>query len=79
MASDAIADARDRLDDGRVAELAPQGHDAHAHGVGERVGVLVPDALEQLLGRDGLAVGRQQRLEDAELLRRQVEVGARRA
>ena len=49
-ASHAVAGARHRLDHGGLAELAAQLHDRHPHRVGERVDVLVPDALEQLLG-----------------------------
>ena len=42
--------------------------DRHLDGGGERVGVLVPDSLEQLLGRDDAAVGAEQVLEHGELL-----------
>ena len=59
--SHAIAGAADRVDHGRVPELAAQGHDGHADRVGERVGPLVPDLLEQLVrSDDGAAESRLQ-------------------
>ncbi len=39
----------------------------------KRIELLVPRALEQLLGRDDRALGGEQRLEHGELLDRQVE------
>ena len=54
-----------------VAELAPQVHHRHADGVGERVDVLVPHALEQRLRAHDGAVGAQQHVQHAELLRAQ--------
>ena len=44
----------------RVAQLAAQRHHGHPDGVGERVGVLVPGLLQQLLGADHPAAGAQQ-------------------
>ena len=49
---DPVADPGSRLDDVRLSELAPQPADRDLHGLGERVGVLVPDLLEQLLGAE---------------------------
>jgi hypothetical protein len=43
---DAVADAGRGGDDGRVAELAAQPPDGDGDRVGERVGLLVPDALQ---------------------------------
>ena len=72
--SDPVAGTWDRLDQGRVAELAPQPADRHLDDVAERVDGVVPGALEQLLGRDHGAVGRQQDLQDGELLDAQLEL-----
>ena len=49
---DPVARADHRLDDRRLAELAPQRHHRHPDGGRERVGVLVPDPVEQLLAAD---------------------------
>lgn len=49
---DPVADTWQRLDD-RVAELAPQAAHRDGDGVGERVGVLVPDLREGSIGEDG--------------------------
>ena len=68
--------AWDGLDRRRVAELRAQPADRHLDDVRERVGVLVPDAGEQLLGGDGRAVGGEQHLEHAELLRAQRQQAA---
>src|SRR5215831_8958822 len=65
---DVIADAWVGGDDRRVAELAPQAADGHRDGVGERVGVFVPDLLEQVLGAEVRGAGAQQRLQNSELL-----------
>ena len=72
-AADAVAHARCGGDDRRVAEFAPQAADGHRDGVGERVGVLVPDLFEQVLGAEEGGAGAQERFEDGELLDRQVE------
>ena len=69
-----VPHADHRLDDRRLAELAAQRHDRDADGVGERVGVLVPHPLEQLLGADDATVGGHQHLEHAELLAGEVQV-----
>jgi ABC-type antimicrobial peptide transport system permease subunit len=44
----------------RVAEFAPELADGHAHGLRERVGVLVPGLLQEPFGGDGGTVGAQQ-------------------
>src|SRR5580704_15911628 len=63
-----VAAADDRLDQRRLPEFPPQAQDSDRDGVGERVGVLVPDLLEELLGRHYRAVGRDEHLEHTELL-----------
>ncbi len=78
-ASQPVSGSGHRFDDARLAELAAELHHRHADGGGERVDVGIPDALEKLLGRDGGAVGRQQDMQDAELLGREPELPARAA
>jgi hypothetical protein len=43
---DAVADAGCGADDGGSAELAAQPSDGNGDGIGERVGVFVPDLFE---------------------------------
>ena len=74
MAGEAVADTRRGGDDRGVAELAPQAADGHRDGVGERVGLLVPDLFEQVLGAEEGRRSRQERLEDRELLDRQLKL-----
>jgi hypothetical protein len=45
--SDPVAGLRDRLDDGRLTEPSPQPADRDLDGRGERVGGLVPDAIQR--------------------------------
>jgi D-alanyl-D-alanine carboxypeptidase/D-alanyl-D-alanine-endopeptidase (penicillin-binding protein 4) len=61
------------VDQRRVAELASQRHHRDPYRRGERVGVGVPDAFEQLLARDHPAARLEQLLQQAELLAGQVE------
>ena len=49
--SDPVSGAGDGLDQRRVAELRPQPVHRRLHRGGERVGRLVPDPVQQLLGR----------------------------
>ena len=63
-----ISAADNRLDDWRLAELPPQAQDRDRDDIGERIGVLVPDLLEELLGRHHRAVCRHEHLEHPELL-----------
>jgi hypothetical protein len=49
---DAVPDPGRVVDDVRFSELAAQAADRHAHGVGERVGVLIPGLLEQSFGAE---------------------------
>ena len=63
----------DGLTTSDLGQLAPEVADRHPHGVGERVGVLVPDVLEQALGAVDLVRVEQEEAEERELLGRQVE------
>ena len=56
--------------------MRAQPADRHLDDVRERVGLLVPDPREQLLGGDDGAVGAEQQLEHGELLRGQLEQAA---
>ena len=47
---DAVADARHGVNDPRFAEAFTQRRDSDAHRVGERVGVLIPRAFQELFG-----------------------------
>ena len=70
---DAVSGADDGVDDRRLTQLAAQRHHRDPHGRRERVGVLVPHPVEQLLAADHRAVRGEQRLEDPELLAGQVD------
>lgn len=63
MPSDAVPAFADGFDHRWVTELAPQPADSDGHGLSERVGGLVPDPLEQLLGGDGLSLCGEQALQ----------------
>jgi hypothetical protein len=67
---------RARSRDAGLADLAAQLHHRHADDVGERVDVRVPDRREQRLGRDDVAAGRHERVQDAELLAREGDLRA---
>jgi hypothetical protein len=54
---DAVADAGHRGDDPGFAEAFAQSRDRDAHGVGERVGVLIPRPFQELFGADATAFG----------------------
>src|SRR6266545_212936 len=71
---DLVADSGGRRDDRRVAEFAPQSAYRHCDGVGERVGVFVPDLFEQGFGAEKAGARAQQRLQHGELLHREVEL-----
>ena len=73
---DAVPDAGHGGDDPGLAEALAQCRDRDAHGVGERVGVLVPRPLQQLLGADDTALGSDEHLEHRELLPGQRDVAA---
>src|SRR5687767_10371589 len=66
--SDPVAGLGYRLDERWIAELGPQPADRDLDGVGERIRLLVPDALKQLLGGHEPALRGQQQLEDTKLL-----------
>src|ERR1700685_1615248 len=68
-----VAGAWHRLDQRRLAELCAQTPDRPVDGRRERIGVLVPDVLEQLLGRDDAPARAEQMLEHGELLRAERE------
>src|SRR5918995_5696723 len=71
---DAVADAGHRGYEPGFAEPLAQGRDGDAHGVGERVRVLIPRPFEQLLGADDAALGGDEDLEHRELLAGQRDV-----
>src|SRR6266404_75741 len=73
---DAVADAGHGGDDRRFAEAFAQCRDGDAHGVGERVGVLIPRSLQELFGADDTAFGSDEDLEHGELLPGQRDVAA---
>ena len=76
MRVDAVADAGHGGDDPGFAEAFAQCRDGDAHGVGERVRVLVPRPLQQLFGADDTAFGGDEHLEHGELLAGQRDVAA---
>ena len=76
LAVDAVADAGHGGDDPGLAEALAQARDRDAHGVRERVGVLVPRSRQQLLGADDTAFGGDEDLEHGELLPGQRDVAA---
>ena len=73
---DAVPDAGHRGDQPGFAEPLAQGRDRDAHGVGERIGVLVPRPLQELLGADHTAFGGDENFEHGELLPGQRDVPA---
>jgi len=73
LAGDAVADAGGGGDNRRFAQLAAQPPDGDRDGVGERIGLLVPDLLEQGFGAQEGRARAQQRLEHPEFLDRQIE------
>ena len=73
---DAVSGARDGGDDPGLAEALAQRRDGDAHGVGERVRVLVPRPLQELFGADDTAFGGDEDLEHGELLAGQRDVAA---
>src|SRR6202040_3881798 len=63
-------------DDPGFAEAFAQGRDGDAHGVGERVGVLIPRPFQKLFGADDAAFGGDEDFEHSELLPGQRDVAA---
>src|SRR5256885_11738455 len=73
---DAVAGAGDGGDDPGFAEPFAQSRDRDAHGVGERVCVLIPGSRQELFGADDAAFGSDEDLEHGELLPGQRDVAA---
>ncbi len=71
--SDAVTGLGNGLDDSRLAEFGPQSADRDLDGVGERIRLLIPHVLEQLLGGHDPPLRGQEHFEHAELLVRQWE------
>src|SRR5206468_7834307 len=63
-------------DEPGFAEAFAQCRYGDAHGVGERVCVLIPRPLKQLFGADDTALGSDENFEDGELLAGQRDVAA---
>jgi len=55
LSVDAVAGAGDGGDDPRFAKPLAQSRDRDAHGVGERVCVLIPRPFQELFGADDTA------------------------
>src|SRR5438552_3858714 len=73
---DVVPDAGHGGDDPGVAEAFAQCRDSDAHGVGERVGVLIPRPFQELLGADDTAFGSDENFEHCELLAGERDVAA---
>src|SRR5262249_51334859 len=73
---DAVPGAGHGGDDPRLAESLAQSRDSDAHGVGERVRVLIPSPFQQLFGADDTSFGGDKNLEHRELLPGQRDVAA---
>src|SRR5688572_15645382 len=74
--ADAVPGAGYGGDDLGFAEAFAQCRDRDAHGVGERVRVLVPRPFQELFGADDTAFRSDEDLEDRELLPGQRDVAA---
>jgi hypothetical protein len=68
LSADAVPDAGHSGDDPGFAEAFAQCRDRDAHGVGERVGVLVPCPFQELFGADDTTFGGDENFEHGELL-----------
>src|SRR4051795_987673 len=73
---DAVPDAGNGGDDPGFAEPFAQSRDGDAHGVGERVCVLVPRSRQELFGADDTAFCGDEHFEHCELLPGQRDVAA---
>jgi len=73
---DAVADARHRGDQPGFAEALAQSRHSDAHGVGERICVLVPCSRQELFGADDTALGGDDDFEHRELLPGERDVAA---
>src|SRR4051794_1570389 len=76
LAGYAVTDAGDGGDHPGFAESFAQCRDRDAHGVGERVGVLIPGPTQELFGADDPAVGGDEDFEHGELLAGERDVAA---
>src|SRR5258708_12110634 len=70
-----VAGAGHGLDHGRVAQLAAEGQDRDPHDVAERVELVVPHSLHQLLGPEERAVAGYELLSRGELAIRETPLG----
>src|SRR6266576_126051 len=68
LSVDAVPGAGRGGDDRGFAEAFAQCRDCDAHGVGERVGVLIPRSLQEFFGADDTAFGGDEDVEHGELL-----------
>jgi hypothetical protein len=66
--ANAVPDTGNSGDDPGCAETLTQRRDGNADCVGERVCVLIPGALQEFLGADDTAFGRDENLKHGELL-----------
>src|SRR4051794_13083856 len=73
---DAVAGAGHRGDDPGFAEAFAQCRDRDAHGVGDRVGVLIPCPFQELFGADDAAFGSDEDFEHGELFAGERDVAA---
>jgi hypothetical protein len=73
LAQDAIAHPDDCLYDRRLTQLLRSRPIVNCHCLGERVGVLVPDALQELLGAQVSGRGSHEGLQESELFGRKFE------
>src|SRR5436305_9044662 len=76
LSADAVSGAGHRGDDPGFAEAFAQSRDRDAHGVGERVCVLIPRSLQEFFGADDTAFGTDEDFEHGELLPGQRDVAA---
>src|SRR4029453_10403589 len=76
LSVDAVADTGHGGDDPGFAEPFAQSRDRDAHGVGERVCVLIPRPFQELLGADDTAFGSDEDFEHCELLPGERDVAA---
>src|SRR5258708_8403043 len=71
---DAIPEAGERLDHLRLSELAPQPADRDLHSLGERIRVLVPHLLKEVLRAECSRCRPHEGLQHGELFDRQIEL-----
>ena len=72
----AISHIGNVFDDRGLTKLASQAADGDKHGIGKRVGVLVPYLFEQVFGAEEGGVRSQHRFENGELLCREIKAPA---